>query len=196
MNSPMTARPTEPWCSSHSGAGDHGDRLALGAGVELPDPLGAEPVDPRLLQPHRARLGEVPDHPQRREVVGQPGLLGQPPDPLHHRRDQVDDVGPVLGDGRQRRLGVEPLEQHDVTPGEQRLAGHQRRPVVVQRAGHDEAAVERRARATAAASVSMSDGSPATISFGRPVEPPEVGAFHAGDTASGSGPSARSAGGW
>ena len=43
-------------------------------------------------------------------------------------------------------------------------------------------------------SSSMSDGSPDTISLGRPVDPPEVGAFHAGDTASGSGPSLRSAG--
>ena len=30
-------------------------------------------------------------------------------------------------------------------------------------------------------------GSPDTISFGRPVEPPEVGAFHDGDTTSGNG---------
>src|SRR5512132_2463257 len=29
--------------------------------------------------------------------------------------------------------------------------------------------------------------SPDTISLGRPVDPPDVGAFHAGDTASGSG---------
>src|SRR5438105_15226970 len=45
------------------------------------------------------------------------------------------------------------------------------------------------------ASGSMSDGSPDTINFGRPVEPPEVGAFHAGDTASGNGPWSRAAGG-
>ena len=44
------------------------------------------------------------------------------------------------------------------------------------------------------ASVSIIDGSPDTISFGRPVEPPDVGAFQAGDTASGSGPSSRSSG--
>src|SRR3954447_11124950 len=35
--------------------------------------------------------------------------------------------------------------------------------------------------------------SPETISLGRPVEPPDVGAFHAGDTASSSGPSSMSA---
>ena len=34
--------------------------LRLGARVQLPDRLGAEPVDPRLLQPRRARRGEVP----------------------------------------------------------------------------------------------------------------------------------------
>src|SRR3954453_13174167 len=42
---------------------------------------------------------------------------------------------------------------------------------------------------------SINDGSPATISLGRPVDPPDVGAFHAGDTASGSGSSSRSAAG-
>src|SRR5438552_8728915 len=36
-----------------------------------------------------------------------------------------------------------------------------------------------------------SAGSPDTISLGRPVEPPEVGAFHAGDVTSGNGPSSR-----
>src|SRR2546423_15260313 len=41
----------------------------------------------------------------------------------------------------------------------------------------------------AGCSSSLSDGSPATISFGRPVEPPDVGAFQAGDTASGRGES-------
>jgi hypothetical protein len=44
------------------GAGDDGGGLALGAGVELEDPLGAQPVDPHLLQPLGARLGEVPHH--------------------------------------------------------------------------------------------------------------------------------------
>src|SRR5687768_10823000 len=44
------------------------------------------------------------------------------------------------------------------------------------------------------ASGSSSAGSPATMSLGRPVEPPDVGAFQAGDTASGSGPSSSSAG--
>ena len=34
---------------------------------------------------------------------------------------------------------------------------------------------------------SIEAGSPATISFGRPVDPPEVGAFHAGDVTSGRG---------
>ena len=45
----------------------------LGAGVQLEDALGAEPVDPRLLEPHRARLGEVPHDAQRRQVVAQRG---------------------------------------------------------------------------------------------------------------------------
>ena len=33
----------------------------------------------------------------------------------------------------------------------------------------------------------MLAGWPVTMSLGRPVEPPEVGAFHAGEIASGSG---------
>src|SRR5271154_5136315 len=45
------------------------------------------------------------------------------------------------------------------------------------------------------ASGSHSAGSPDTMSFGRPVDPPDVGAFHAGETASGSGPSDRSGSG-
>ena len=69
LNSPLLGRPTEPRCSSHSGPVMTVTRLRLGAGVQLEDALGAEPVDPRLLQPHRARLGEVPHHLQRREVV-------------------------------------------------------------------------------------------------------------------------------
>jgi hypothetical protein len=39
------------------------------------------------------------------------------------------------------------------------------------------------------ASGSSTAGSPETMSFGRPVEPPEVGAFQAGEVTSGSGPS-------
>ena len=47
------------------------------------------------------------------------------------------------------------------------------------------------------ASRSISAGSPATISLGRPVEPPDVGAFHAGLTTSGSSSSGgTSAAGW
>jgi hypothetical protein len=40
---------------------------------------------------------------------------------------------------------------------------------------------------TGGASRSSIAGSPDTISFGRPVEPPDVGAFHALDTTSGNG---------
>ena len=39
------------------------------------------------------------------------------------------------------------------------------------------------------------EGSPDTMSFGRPVDPPEVGAFHAVATASGNGRASASAGG-
>src|SRR5450759_5073022 len=46
-------------------------------------------------------------------------------------------------------------------------------------------------RRAASADGSINPGSPETINLGRPVEPPEVGAFHAGLTTSGSstGPS-------
>src|ERR1700722_20855696 len=45
-------------------------------------------------------------------------------------------------------------------------------------------------------SASKDAGSPDTISLGRPVDPPDVGAFHAGDVTSGSGSSGRLRSGW
>ena len=85
---------------------------------------------------------------------------------------------------RQRGLGVELGEHHDVVAVHQARHGRGERGVVVQRAGHDVAPVaageQRRL-----ASVSTTPGSPDRISFGRPVEPPEVGAFHVGDDAVG-----------
>jgi len=40
-------------------ARDHGGALSLGAPIELPDPFGAEPLDPFFLQPGRHRRGHV-----------------------------------------------------------------------------------------------------------------------------------------
>ena len=99
---PPSGLPTDPSCSSHSVPEDDAAELGLGAAVELDDPLRPEPVDPRLLQPRRARLGEVPDELQAGQVVGVAHLLREPPDPPHHRRHEVDDVGPVVLDRPQR----------------------------------------------------------------------------------------------
>ena len=51
------------------GAVDDRGSLAFGTPVQLPDRLGTEPFDPRLLQPRRARRGQMPDHFERRHVV-------------------------------------------------------------------------------------------------------------------------------
>lgn len=50
-------------------------------------------------------------------------------------------------------------------------------------------------RTAGGASRSNTEASPETISLGRPVDPPEVGAFHAGDSTSGSGASSTSGSG-
>ena len=157
-------------------------------GVELPDPLGPEPVDPRLLQPRRARLGQVPHEPERRQVVALPHLDREAPDALHHRGHQVHDVDRVLLDRGERCLGVEARQHHEVRAGEQRDARPDHRTVVVQRPGHQQAAVGIHPQGRAGLGVLVA-GSPATISFGRPVEPPEVGAFHDGEVTSGRGAS-------
>ena len=83
-------------------AGDDRRRLRLGARVELPDRVGAEPLDPRLLQPRRARRGEVPHDLQRRHVVALAHVVGQLRDARHHRRHDVHRVGVVLVDQLQR----------------------------------------------------------------------------------------------
>ena len=121
-------------------AGDDGGDLPLGAGVQLDDALGAEPADPGLLQPHRARLGQVPHRAQRVEVVALAHRDRQPPDALHHRGDQVDDLGAVGLDGGQGALGVEPGQDRHVAAPQQRLARPHDRAVVVERPRHDEAA--------------------------------------------------------
>ena len=115
--------------------------LRLGAGVELPDPLGAQPLDPRLLEPRRAGLGEVPHEPQRRQVVALPHLDRQAPDPLHHRGHEVHDVHRVLLDGGEGGLGVEARQHHQVGAGQQRGARPDDGTVVVERPGHQQAPV-------------------------------------------------------
>ena len=76
-------------------SGDDGGDLRLGAAVQLEDPVGPQPVDPHLLEPLRAGLGQVPDGPQRGQIVGISQLRRKPPDPFHHRGDEVDSVRAV-----------------------------------------------------------------------------------------------------
>ena len=95
-------------------------------------------------------------------------------------------MGLVGLDGGQRGLGVEAGQQRHVAALEQRRARPHDRPVVVERPGHDQPGAGHEAERRRP-SGSTRAGSPDTISFGRPVEPPEVGAFHDGDTTSGNG---------
>ena len=163
--------------------------LPLRAGVELPDPLGAEPLDPRALQPRRARLGEVPHEAQRGQVVALRHLVGS--------RQMRFIIGTryttstELLDRRERRL-------RRSAPGprgaRRRAAPRTTRPP------------DRCGRAAPASAGSRPGRRPAWAApihlrriagddeLGRPVEPPEVGAFQAGDVTSGSGVS--STDGW
>ena len=172
-------------------AGDDGGGLGLGAAVQLDDPLGAEPLDPGVLEPGRAGLGQVPHDAERRQVVA----------PRGRRWAAARCASSSSARGRRRRRGGArwpPGWPRRRTGAARRrgcrassaVARPDDRTVVVERAGHDQAAVgldqqeRRRPRRRAMA------GAPATMSFGRPVEPPEVGAFHAGDVRSGCGSSA------
>ncbi|CAB4734060.1 unannotated protein [freshwater metagenome] len=122
-------------------ATDDGDRLRLGAGVQLPDPLAAEPFDPRLLQPRWARRRHVPHGFERREVVAIAHVVGQAPDTQHHRWHEQQPVGAVALDLRKGALGIELLEDADVIAVEQRLRGEAERSVVIERPRHAHAAV-------------------------------------------------------
>ena len=149
--------------------------LCFGAGVELEDPLGAEPVGPCLFQPRRTRFGEMPDDSQRRQVGAERDLVVETQDPLHHRRNEIRDLD-----------GVVALQQ--------RLTRPHRRIVVV---GRPETSMQPPGAMPngGVADVSNSAGSPDTISFGKPPDPPDVGAFHAGEIASGRSSSVNSGGG-
>ena len=141
MTVPRGGRPTEPRCASHSVPVMTVAVCASVPGVDLEDAVRTQPIDPDLLEPLRTGLGQVPDGTQRGQVVGVTDLFGKPPDPLHHRRDEVDGVR--TGSGRwtsQRGLGVETRKDDDVAPAQPCRAGPDDRTVVVQRCRHDHAA--------------------------------------------------------
>ena len=140
--SPAMGRPTDPRCASHSTTRDDRRGLRLGTGVELPDRVGAEPLDPLLLQPRRARRGEVPHDLQRRDVVALAHLGRELRDARHHRRHHVHRVRMPAVDQLQRLLRVEATAEHDVIAREQRRDRPHERTVVVQRARHHVRAVD------------------------------------------------------
>ena len=170
-------------------AGDDRGGLRLGAGVELPDPLRSEPLDPRLLEPRRARLGEVPHDLQRREVVALPHLgraaarcassswaRGRRPRPSGSRWPRACP---------RRRSGAAP-------PGARRPAGRRttRRPGRCGTAGPaSRGSRPRRCRAATARRDRWSRGRPTRSASAARSSRPRSGAFHAGEVASGSGPS-------
>ena len=122
-------------------AGDDAERLRLGAAVELEDPIGTEPLDPRLLEPHGARRGHVEDHAQTREVVARALGLGQAPDAVHHRRHRVHPVDAMPLDEGQGERRVEARHHDDVVAAQQRQRGGRERAVVVERSAHQVHAV-------------------------------------------------------
>ena len=123
------------------GTGDDRRGLSFGAGVQLVDSLGAQPIDPDLLQPLRARLGQVPHDAQAGEIERIAHVFGKAPDALHHRWHHVQHGALVLLDRGQRRLRIELLQQSHMVARKQRLAAPHTGAVVVERAGHHQAAV-------------------------------------------------------
>ena len=127
------------------GAVDHRDRLELGAAVEPGQLLRADPLDPRLPEPGRARRRGV-EYRLERGDIGCPALVpGQPPDPRHHRRHHVEPGHLVLLDEPHRLQGVEPGHQDDVAAGPYRGGREGERAVVVERPGHQHLPVRPRA---------------------------------------------------
>ncbi len=117
-------------------ATDHAHRLALGTAVHLPDPLGAQPVDPRPFEPGRTRRGHVEHDLDRAHVAARPLSDRQPPDPLHHRGHQVAPADPVLLDEIEHTARVEAGHQHHVAPAQEAVDGDGERCAVRQRCRH------------------------------------------------------------
>jgi hypothetical protein len=94
--------------------GDERQRLKFGAAVELPDLLGAEQVDPGLLDRRRTWRREVPEPADRRQVVG----IGVGPvhrqQPLHDRRHRRQKRDSVVGDQPEKLVRLEARHQHEV----------------------------------------------------------------------------------
>ena len=134
----------------------------------------------------------MPDGFQRRQIVTRAHLFRQAPDAAHHRRHQIDPGRLVLGDQTQRRFRVELRHDDDRRADLQRREYGDERSVVIERARHQHDVVARISQNSAIGGAAT-PGCPATISFGRPVEPPDVGAFHAGAMRSGRSLSSRSA---
>ena len=82
-------------------AGDECQRLKFGAAVQFPDVLPAEDVDPGQFDHRWTRRAEVPEPPDRRQVVG----VGVGPvdgkQALHDRRHRREERDAVLGDQSQ-----------------------------------------------------------------------------------------------
>jgi len=91
-----------------------GTSKILGAAVQFPDLLRAEPVDPGLLQPLRAGRGHMKDRSQRREIESLPLGYGQAPNPIHHGRHHVQPVDAVSSDQAERFDRIEPFHIDEV----------------------------------------------------------------------------------
>ncbi len=113
---------------------------------------------------------------------------GKPPDAVHHRGHQQHELGPVAGEIGQRRGGVEAGFDDQVVAVEEGEQRHGEWRGVVQRTGdeHGGAAGEQVVRRDV---VVEAAGVVVMISFGTPVLPPDVAAFHDGLTTTGTPPS-------
>ena len=147
-----------PSVSEPFGPSDHRHGLQFGASVQFQHLLRAEPVDPRLLEPRRARRGHMEGHLQGGNVGGQAHRFRQTPvhdggafqgrepvgDWLRHGperpgREQAlhepDRVGQADGDHRalHHPAGREQRSQtlhprHELSAGQRHISARQRRP--------------------------------------------------------------------
>src|SRR5262249_31257292 len=124
-------------------ARDHGAALPLGAGIEFPDSVRPQPLDPFLLQPCRQRCGHMEYNFEVREIVGIAHMFRQRPDPMHHCRNEIDPLNALSLDLAQRLLGMEFNKTSEATAREQREMREDKWRVMIEWARIEHRAVAR-----------------------------------------------------
>ncbi len=113
-----------------------GARLRLGAAIQFPDRLCAQPVDPFFLEPGGAGGCEMPGCFQRRHIVFRAHIFRQPPDAAHHRRHQINPRRAMALDFAQCRFRVKARHDDDARAHLQRRKRGDERAVVIKRPRH------------------------------------------------------------